>query len=404
MEIYNYSGKNSFSTSAIASRRPIFFEKLIIWKNSLRRTAFVPSLMPGVKVFSWKSVPLAFSRFADCCRRNPRTVAGALLFAMVLGIFAATPVVTLRLIRYNESFARSVGMLAPDAERLDVLDQAMLSFAMDGGLYYDVEGNILGEGGLSLVPEKGTVSFKQPVSWSSYTVKAGDTVIGLSKKFGLSNISTIIAANNIDNVRGLMSGQKLRVPSIDGMIHKVSSGESLTGLSVRYSIPVEDLLDVNDLESDMIHVGQELFVPGARMDPLSLQRVMGEVFKSPIAARYRLTSLFGPRKDPFTNKPSRHSGIDMACPTGTPIQSAMSGKVAFTGWSNIYGNYVIVTHYDGYQTLYGHMSKITCRKGASVSQGTQLGLVGSTGYSTGPHLHFSVYKNGKLVDPQTVLR
>ncbi|MBQ5432404.1 MAG: M23 family metallopeptidase, partial [Treponema sp.] len=108
--------------------------------------------------------------------------------------------------------------------------------------------------------------------------------------------------------------------------------------------------------------------------------------------------------DPFTGIKQHHTGIDMACPTGTPIKAAKSGKVSFTGYSNVYGKYVIVTHADGYQTLYGHMSRITTKKGQVVDQGSQLGLVGSTGYSTGPHLHLSVYKNGKLIDPLSVLK
>ena len=82
----------------------------------------------------------------------------------------------------------------------------------------------------------------------------------------------------------------------------------------------------------------------------------------------------------------------------------MSGTVAKAGWSNVFGNYVIIKHIDGYQTLYGHLSKIKTKKGAFVSQGELIGLVGSTGYSTGPHLHFTVYKNGKLVNPSTLLK
>ena len=95
----------------------------------------------------------------------------------------------------------------------------------------------------------------------------------------------------------------------------------------------------------------------------------------------------------------------MACPTGTPIQAAMSGRIMKVGnMHRIYGNYVIIDHGNGYQTLYAHMSKVLVAKGQWVSQGTRIGLVGSTGYSTGPHLHFTVYKNGKLVDPMTILK
>ena len=94
----------------------------------------------------------------------------------------------------------------------------------------------------------------------------------------------------------------------------------------------------------------------------------------------------------------------MACATGTPIYASKSGTVMFTGWSSIYGYHVILKHSDGYQTLYGHMSKIIAKKGQTVNQDTKIGLVGNTGYSTGSHLHFTVYKNSVPVDPFTVLK
>ena len=81
----------------------------------------------------------------------------------------------------------------------------------------------------------------------------------------------------------------------------------------------------------------------------------------------------------------------------------MSGTVVFTGISNVFGKYVIIDHGNGYKTLYAHMSKIIATKGQFVGQNTKIGLVGSTGYSTGPHLHFTVYKNGNLVNPMSVL-
>lgn len=131
---------------------------------------------------------------------------------------------------------------------------------------------------------------------------------------------------------------------------------------------------------------------------------MGELFAWPITAEYRISSRFGARKDPITGADSYHTGIDLACPTGTAVKASMSGTVAKAGWSNVFGNYVIIKHIDGYQTLYGHLSKIKTKKGAFVNQGEIIGLVGSTGYSTGPHLHFTVYKNGKLVNPATLLK
>ena len=301
----------------------------------------------------------------------------------------------------NETFAKPLTLDAEDSAQLDLLDTAMFAFAMDKGAYFDSEGNVVGEDGTSLPLN---VSFKEPVSFQTYKVKSGDTISGISQKFGLSNISTLIAVNGIGNARTIRQGQTLTIPSMDGLMHKASGTETLEGLSVRYNVTVEDLLDVNNLESTTLSAGQNVFIPGAKLDNETLRRSMGEVFSWPITASWRLTSRFGRRADPFTGVASNHSGIDMACPTGTPIKAAMSGSVVVAGYSNIYGNYVIVKHIDGYQTLYGHMSKITTKKGQYVAQGEQIGLVGSTGYSTGPHLHFSVYKNGKLVDPLTVLK
>ena len=135
------------------------------------------------------------------------------------------------------------------------------------------------------------------------------------------------------------------------------------------------------------------------------QKAMGELFIWPLSGGYRISSRFGPRLDPFTGVPSSHTGIDLAITQGTPIKAAMSGKIAVVGYTNVYGNYVIIDHENGYQTLYAHMQKpAPVKKGQRVAQGTKIGLVGNTGYSTGPHLHFTVYKNGKLIDPETVLK
>ena len=92
----------------------------------------------------------------------------------------------------------------------------------------------------------------------------------------------------------------------------------------------------------------------------------------------------------------------MACPQGTNVYAALGGTVTSTGFNNVYGNYIIVTHNSGYKTLYGHLSAILVTRGKYVDTNTKIGKVGSTGMSTGPHLHFTVYKNGKTVDPMAL--
>lgn len=306
------------------------------------------------------------------------------------------------LYQYLSSLVHPVTLPYLPAEELEILDGAMSRFALMNDNEVDDLGNLLIDGKeISLE----TLTFSEPVTFQNYTVQSGDTISGITYKFGLTNISTLIAVNDIGNVRQLRSGQKLRIPSVDGLLHNVAASESLEGLSARYQVAVEDILDVNDLESATLIAGQQLFIPGAKMDAQSLQRAMGELFIWPLSGNYRITSRFGYRLDPFTGVPSSHTGIDLAMAQGTPIKAAMSGKIAVVGYTNVYGNYVIIDHENGYQTLYAHLQKpAPVKKGQRVAQGTRIGALGNTGYSTGPHLHFTVYKNGRLIDPETVLK
>jgi murein DD-endopeptidase MepM/ murein hydrolase activator NlpD len=99
-----------------------------------------------------------------------------------------------------------------------------------------------------------------------------------------------------------------------------------------------------------------------------------------------------------------HTGLDIRGSTGTPVRAAMSGRVSQTGYDAVFGNYVVISHHSGYRTLYGHMSVIRTRNGAYVGTGERIGDVGSTGLSTGPHLHFMVYKNGVTVNPRSLIK
>ncbi|MCD1653455.1 M23 family metallopeptidase [Treponema zuelzerae] len=240
------------------------------------------------------------------------------------------------------------------------------------------------------------------VSYQNYKVRNGDTVSGIMGRFGLRNIGTILSVNGIDNARRIRSGQTLRIPSMDGILHTVSRGESLHSIASRHSLGITAILDANDLETEVLVPNQKLFIPGGSLSTMDLRRAMGELFVYPITGR--LTSPYGSRKDPFTGARTFHTGIDLAAPTGTRVKTTLDGKVAVTGYSPVYGNYVIVTHDSGYQSLYAHLSSIAVKRGQSLTQGAILGRVGNTGYSTGSHLHFSVYRNGKTIDPHSVLK
>lgn len=375
------------SAGALTASRPLF---------SVR----VPSV--SVNEFSvhsaWEKicgkVSLSFLRM--------RQSAKFLLVIPAVASFCAIPYGVSKLINYQESFFHQVEMPSEASSEKDILDLTMSEFAFDQTSYYDSEGNIFTEDSIKVQSSASLI--KEAVSFQKYTVKTGDTISGICQKFGLSNISTLIAVNGIGNVRSVFVGQKLKIPSMDGLIHTVAKNESIGSIAKKYNASVTDIIDTNDLSSEVLKEGTELFIPGARLDSNTLQKAMGEIFTHPLKAKYRITSRFGYRLDPITGVASTHKGLDMACPTGTPIYACRSGRVLKSAFSPLYGNYIVIEHVDGYQTLYAHMSKSLAKKGDKVSQGTKIGLVGNTGYSTGPHLHLTVYKNSKPVDPLTVIK
>ena len=334
-------------------------------------------------------------------RRSGKKIKVSPIYILAIPLCILISIGVVSALNNYDTHAHVVKFDLSDIAEEEFLNQAMFDCAKNTETFFNSEGYV------AQGIEEASVSefvFKEPVSYQDYTVKSGDTISSITYKFGLSNISTLIAVNDISNVRYLKFGQKLRIPSVDGLLHTVSSSDSLESISAKYHVTVEDILDINDLDSDVLSIGQSLFIPGAKLDSKSLQKAMGELFTWPIKASWRLSSAFGSRADPITGAASYHTGVDMACPTGTSIKASMSGTVAYASWSNVFGNYAIIKHIDGYQTLYGHMSKIKVKQGQFVSQGQEIGLVGSTGYSTGPHLHFTVYKNGKLVNPMSVLK
>ena len=238
------------------------------------------------------------------------------------------------------------------------------------------------------------------VSLTSYKVARNDTLDAVSRRFGI-RLDTLISINGIADVRRLATGMVLKVPNMDGIVHTVRKGENLSGIAAARGVSVIDLIDANDLSSQTIVPGQALFIPGARLSSYDLKKALGKLVIWPVNGS--ISSNFGYRANPFTGIRQFHNGLDIVVPNGSPIKAAIDGRVAETGYSALFGNFIILSHPEGYQTLYAHMSKILTKQGNSVSQGAVIGLVGTTGYSTGPHLHFGVFKNGKATDPGKLL-
>ena len=249
----------------------------------------------------------------------------------------------------------------------------------------------------------GTVS--SIVTYQTYRVKSGDMIGFIADAFDVTQ-DTIISVNNIKQSRLIQPGQYLKIPSMPGIIYTVKkNGETPLTIAEKYKVNAEKCANANYVSLDTeLKAGTSLFVPDAELDWATRQEINGDLFKKPLHARYWLSSNYGWRDSPF-NAGSRtfHGGIDMAVSQGTPIYAALDGTVTAVGYNATYGNYVIITHHSGYKTLYGHMKATACRTGNFVYTNTIIGYVGSTGMSTGPHLHFTVYKNGKTINPLTVL-
>ncbi|HEB29547.1 MAG TPA: LysM peptidoglycan-binding domain-containing protein [Spirochaetes bacterium] len=234
-----------------------------------------------------------------------------------------------------------------------------------------------------------------------YTVKKGDSLFGISHKFNIS-VDTLITANDINNARYLKIGAKLKIPNMNGIYYTVKKGDSLSGISKRYGVSVNKIVDLNDLSSSVINVRQRIFIQGGTLTDWERSVAIGNVFKHP--AKGRLTSKVGFRVDPFTKKRTYHAGIDIANRIGTRVTAAQYGKVIFTGYRGNYGRTVIIMHPNGYKTLYAHLHKITIKRGQAVKQGEIIGSIGNSGRSTGPHLHFEVQQNNKVIDPLKILK
>jgi len=147
---------------------------------------------------------------------------------------------------------------------------------------------------------------------------------------------------------------------------------------------------------------QFLFFPGADFSPTERSFFLNRGFRFPLR-NYRITSPFGMRSNPFTGKPQKHNGVDLAAPTGTEVYAARGGKVADIGTDPVFGNYIIVAHDDNWASLYGHLSSFSTSRNSTVTVNSVIGKVGSTGQSTGPHLHFELRKNGAAQDPTRLL-
>jgi LysM repeat protein len=236
---------------------------------------------------------------------------------------------------------------------------------------------------------------------SSYTLRGGEGISQAAARMRV-DVGTLLSFNDIRDARSLAAGTVLDVPNGNGVKHRVRRGDSLESIARAYGVPLEGILDWNGLASSVIKVGQELFIPGAHMSPSEVNRILGNLFAFPVTGR--ISSRFGERADPFTGVERFHNGIDIVNRPGTPVTAAMAGTVRSVAFNSNFGRYIILSHGGGFQSMYAHLGKALASPGRQVRQGEEIGELGNTGYSTGPHLHFSIFKGGEPVDPLRYLK
>lgn len=259
-----------------------------------------------------------------------------------------------------------------------------------------------------------SISDKNRADVYDYKVETGDTLSGLAQKFGVS-IDSIRWINSLDTVAAIKPGQTLKIPPITGIVHKVKKGDTVYSVAKYYNTDAQGIVDypfntfTND-ESFALAVGQTLYIPDGVMPKVDLW-APGDLYvaqKTPNAGTVVASGSFIWPTSGVISQGFKwyHRAIDIANGTGTPILAADSGKVILAGWpDNVgYGNRVLIDHGNGFITLYAHMSKVSVVAGQTVKRGEQIGQIGSTGRSTGPHCHFEIRASGKTQDPMAYLR
>ena len=244
------------------------------------------------------------------------------------------------------------------------------------------------------------------VKFFLYKVKRGDNLWKLAKVHRYS-VHTIIGCNPQFTTYDVREGQVILIPSIGGTLHPIQKNDSWDKIAQRYDIEVAELQKVNT-GIKRLREGGFIFVPGKKPavdlmnEEMQSRYAMRDLFISPLGGRY--TSGFGKRRHPVTGEISVHGGLDIAAAIGSRVGAAAAGTVILASYDvGHYGVAVFIDHHNGYITHYGHLSKINVNVGQKVKAGDIIARSGATGRVTGPHLHFTIKKNGVAVDPRRYL-
>lgn len=244
-----------------------------------------------------------------------------------------------------------------------------------------------------------------------YTVQPGDTVLAIAEKFGLKPESVQWANPALEtNVDLIRPGDSLVILPVDGALHTVTSGDTLGSIASHYKVTVEDIIgyagnNLTDTNAPLT-IASKLVIPNGVKSVVTNQAVTYTGGAAPANAKIGGGNFIWPTSGSINQRYwGGHGGIDIGAWTGAPVKAADGGYVAVAagGWNGGYGNHVIVDHGNGFVTLYAHLNSIYVKPGESVAAGQQVGSVGNTGNSTGPHLHFELRYQGVPRNPLNYL-
>ena len=288
----------------------------------------------------------------------------------------------------NMAFLEAANNVNPNPARgggdITVLDDsALLPDSGPSGTIADIESN------------------DYPGKISLYVVHQGDTLPQIAKMFNVS-VNTILWANDLEKGAALRDGQTLVILPVNGVQHTVKKGDTVQSIAKKYKGDIDEIRSFNDLGADhQLSVGDTIIIPDGE------ESTSTPTQKTPVKKSTARFASYPSYSGYYTNPlPTGHktqgihgnNGVDLGAPIGDSIYAAAEGTVIVSRfrtlsnpWFGGYGNYVVIEHPNGTQTLYGHMSAVYVAVGAHVDQGAPIGEVGNTGHSTGPHLHFEVH-------------
>jgi murein DD-endopeptidase MepM/ murein hydrolase activator NlpD len=251
-----------------------------------------------------------------------------------------------------------------------------------------------------------------------YTVQKGDVISNIARKFDIT-VNTILWSNNLTAFSLIRPGDTLTILPYSGVVHTVKSGDTLSKIAKLYDVEAEKILSSNNIGGSL-KIGAKIIIPGGTKLTTSIATnkrsnngntglsIIRDLVKSPNESSaptsgakmawptvgHRITQYYS----------WRHTGLDIANKVGTPLYAVEAGTVEFAGWSNGYGYNVVINHGGGKKTRSAHASKLFVKVGDEVERGENIAAMGSTGWSTGPHIHFEVIINGKKYNPLNYIK